>query len=65
MSKRRVEILELVEQINNEEFKGRCIKADKLISTLDFIGYQLNGDELDELHQLLIRVVNRMALETV
>lgn len=65
MSKRRLEILELVETINNEEFKGKCIKTDKLIGTLDFIGYQLKEDELNELHQLLIRVVNRMATENV
>lgn len=65
MNKRRIEILELVEQINNEEFKGKCVKTDKLINTLDFIGYQLNNEELDELHQLLIRVLDRMAKENV
>lgn len=65
MNKRRVEILELVEQINTEEFKGKCIKTDKLINTLDFIGYQLTHEELDELHQLLIRVLDRMEKENV
>lgn len=63
MSKRRLEIIELVEKINNEEFTGKCIKTDKIISTLDFIAYQMTLEELDELHKLTIRIVNRMALE--
>ena len=62
-SKRRLEILELVDQINNEEFTGKCIKTDKIISTLDFIAYQMTSNELDELHELTIKIINRMALE--